>query len=150
MSKFISMVLLSTSLFFVGCATVQKADPALDGQAKQFKAEKNKAVIYVYRNEFMGGGVRMDVGVDDQLLDALQVKNYMRIIVKPGKQRLSSHSENTDYVELTTSPDKVYYVWQEAKMGVLYARTKLNIVDENTGRSGVTECSLVDHKQPAL
>lgn len=150
MSKFISIIFLSTSLFFVGCATVKKADPTLDGQAKQFKPEKDNAVIYVYRNEFMGGAVRMDIGVNDQLLGALQMKNYMRIVVKPGKQRLSSHSENTDYIELTATPDKIYYVWQEAKMGVMYARTKLNIVDEATGRTGVNECSLVDHKQPSL
>lgn len=150
MAKIFSIIFLTASLFFVGCASIKTADPALDGQAKQFKSEKDKAVIYVYRNEFIGGAAGMDVGVNDQILGLLRTGNYMRIIVTPGKQRLSSHAENTDYVELTTSPDKVYYVWQEAKMGIMWARTKLNIVDDNTGRSGVNQCSLVEHKQPSL
>lgn len=148
MSKLFSIAFLSASLFFVSCASVPKADPTLDSQAKQFKTEKDKAVIYLYRNEFMGGAVKMDVAINDQIIGATQTGNYMRIVVSPGKQRLSSHAENTDYLELTTSSDRIYYVWQETKMGVLYARTKLNIVDEATGRTGVGECSLVNHIQP--
>lgn len=148
MTKIFSIAFLAASLFFTSCASVQKADQALDSQAKQFTTEKDKAVIYLYRNEFLGGGVKMDVAVNDQIIGATQMGTYMRIVVNPGKQRLSSHAENTDYLELTTSPDRIYYVWQEAKMGVLYARTKLNIVDEGTGRGAVGQCNLVNHIQP--
>jgi hypothetical protein len=35
------------------------------------------------------------------------------------------------------------YVWQEVKMGVMYARNKLTLVDEATGKAGVNECSLI-------
>ncbi|WP_168196438.1 hypothetical protein [Bdellovibrio sp. NC01] len=40
---------------------------------------------------------------------------------------------------------KNYYVWQEVKMGILWARTKLHKVDEAEGQAGVRQCSLVDH-----
>lgn len=36
------------------------------------------------------------------------------------------------------------YVWQEVEMGVLMARTKRHLVDEEEGRKGVNECQLVD------
>ncbi len=148
MTKLFSIAFLAASLSFTGCASIPKADPTQDSQAKQFQSEKDKSVIYVYRNEYMGALVKMDIGVNDQLIGATNGGSYMRIVVPPGKQRLSSHAENTDFVELTTSPDRIYYVWQEVKMGVLYARTKLNIVDEATGRTAVGQCSLVNHIQP--
>ena len=43
-----------------GCA-VPMADPAKDAQLKQFKIDKDKSAVYIYRNETMGGAVRMDV-----------------------------------------------------------------------------------------
>lgn len=32
-------------------------------------------------------------------------------------------------------------------MGLLYARTKLQLVDETTGRNGVSECKLIEIAQ---
>lgn len=40
------------------------------------------------------------------------------------------------------SSDGATYVWQEVKMGFIAARSKLQVVDEATGRKGVAETAL--------
>jgi hypothetical protein len=62
--------------------------------------------------------------------------------VPPGPHEVKSVAENTSVVKLETEPGKAYFVWQEAKMGLLYAGNQLHLVDEATGRKGVAECKL--------
>lgn len=38
-------------------------------------------------------------------------------------------------------PGMLAYVWQEVKMGIMYARTKLHLVSEQDGKKGVQETS---------
>jgi hypothetical protein len=37
---------------------------------------------------------------------------------------------------------KLYYIWQEVKMGLLYARTKLTLVSKEEGKKGFLESQL--------
>ncbi|MEK2644308.1 DUF2846 domain-containing protein [Bdellovibrio sp. BCCA] len=148
MNKIFSLTLLTFAFFFIGCASIPQADKKLDTEAKLFKAHPEKSILYVYRNEAIGGAVRMDVMVDNELLGETRTGHYLWINMQPGVHVISSRAENSHDIELKTEPGKVYYVWQEAKMGIMYARTKLNVVDEKTGQTGVRECSLVQHRQP--
>jgi hypothetical protein len=38
--------------------------------------------------------------------------------------------------------NKLYYIWQEVKMGMMYARNKLHLVNESQGQKGVLESEL--------
>jgi hypothetical protein len=67
---------------------------------------------------------------------------YLYKEVAPGKHTLTSKAENTDTLEVEVLPGTVTFVWQEVKMGVLYARSKLRLVDEAQGKQGVQECKL--------
>jgi hypothetical protein len=60
----------------------------------------------------------------------------------PGS-RISYKSENDATLTLTTKAGKNYYVWQEVKMGLLMARSKLSQVSEEEGKQGVMESKLV-------
>ncbi len=60
----------------------------------------------------------------------------------PGS-RISYRSENDATLTLSTEAGKNYYVWQEVKMGLLMARTKLSQVSEEEGKQGVMESKLV-------
>lgn len=139
---------LVLSLFIFGCSSIPTADTSLDRKAKMFEPIKDKSLIYVYRNEFMGSAVRMDVLLDNQLLGETRSGHYLYIVAEPGDHAVTSRAENSDTVQLRTEKNKIYFVWQEAKMGIIYAGTKLNIVGEDTGRKGVNECSLIVHNQP--
>ncbi len=137
------LVIVALSFTMVGCASVKMADTAQDTQAKKFAPKPNVAGIYIYRNESMGGAVKMDVALDGKPRGQTAKKTYIYTEVKPGTHTISSKAENTSEVSIDAVAGKLYYVWQEVKMGVMYARNKLSLVDEATGKNGVNECSLI-------
>lgn len=142
MIKLFSALGCAALLALTGCASVPKGDAAQDAALKTFAAKPDLAGIYVYRNENFGAAVKMDVDVDGKPLGQTAAKTYLYKEVPAGKHRITSKSENDDSIEVDTVAGKLYYVWQEVKMGLLYARTKLHLVDEATGQAGVKESEL--------
>lgn len=130
------------SALFAGCASVPMGDAQQNQALKEFKVAPDKSAIYVYRNETFGAAVRMDVSVDDMVLGKTAAKTYLYKEVAPGKHTVTSSAENTDTVEVDVKPGAIAYIWQEVKMGFMYARTKLHIVSEEQGKKGVQETDL--------
>jgi len=140
------LIASAIALNLVGCASVNMGTPQQDATAKTFKAPADKAAIYVYRNESMGGAVKMDVAIDGQPVGQTAAKTFLYKEVAPGKHVVESKSENTDKVEVDAKPGMLYFIWQEVKMGALYARTKLHLVSEEEGKKGVNETKLAETK----
>jgi PBP1b-binding outer membrane lipoprotein LpoB len=133
-----SAALLSAALLS-GCASVPMADATADAQAKQFVAPKDAANLYIYRNENFGTAVKMPVLVDDMAVGDTVAHSYILKQVTPGSHTITSKSENDATLTLSTEAGKNYYVWQEVKMGLLMARSKLSQVSEEEGKQGVME-----------
>lgn len=140
MSKLPAILLISLSL--VGCASVPMGDPKLDAAAKAFQVPADKAGIYVYRNESMGAAVKMDVIINGQNIGVTAAKTYFYKEVAPGKHTVASKAENTDTIEVDVKPGMLAFIWQEVKMGFMFARTKLHLVNEQDGKKGVMETNL--------
>jgi hypothetical protein len=142
--------LLVLGIFFAalsvmsGCASVPMASDEKDIAAKTFRVQPGKSNIYVYRNESIGAAVKMEVDLDAKQIGSTAAKTYLLMVVQPGKHTITSHAENDDNFTVDALPDKNYFLWQEVKMGMLYARTKLHLVDEQTGKSSVEECKLIE------
>jgi hypothetical protein len=126
-----------------GCASVPMADPAQDTKAKTFTVPADKAALYVYRNESMGGAIKMTVLLDGKLLGDTAAQTYLFSEIAPGNHQLISKAENDSTLNFQAIAGKIYYVWQEVKMGLMYARSQLQMVDEKTGQAGVLESKLV-------
>ena len=47
-----------------------------------------------------------------------------------------------DSLNFDAMAGKLYFVWQEVKMGMLSARTKLQLVSDDVGKKGVMESQL--------
>ena len=129
-----------------GCASVAMVDPQRDAAAKTFVAPADKAGLYVYRNEFIGSAVKMDVAIDGKDVGQTVAKTYLYKEVAPGKHMVTSKAENTDTLEIETQPGTLTYIWQEVKMGFMYARNKLHLVDTEEGQKGVRETELTVSK----
>jgi hypothetical protein len=129
-------------LLLTGCATVPLAPADADNYAKTFVTRPEKSNIYVYRNESFAGRAHMTVSLDGRVAGQSAPKTYFFWQVDPGRHEIVSQAENADTLTITTEPGKDYYVWQEAKVGVWGARSRLHLVDPETGRNGVTECKL--------
>jgi uncharacterized protein YceK len=139
-------IAIAISLVLVGCASVPMGDSKQDVALKTFQVPADRAGIYVYRNESIGAAVKMDVIIDGTNIGETAAKTYFYREVAPGKHTVSSKAENTDTVELDLKPGTLAFIWQEVKMGILFARTKLNIVSEEDGKKGVLETNLAAGK----
>lgn len=126
-----------------GCASLPSADPALDKQAKTFSVPVGQSAIYLYRNEIFGAAVALPVSLDGQAMGKTGAKTYFRWEVNPGNHEIVSGGESGARLSVATEPNKIYFVWQEVKLGAFSAGTALHQVDEQTGRDAVRQCSLL-------
>jgi hypothetical protein len=144
--KLVAASLVAVAMTLTGCASVNMGDAKQDAALKTFKIAPDKAGVYIYRNESIGGAVKMDVELDGKPIGQTAAKTYLYKEITPGKHAIVSKSENDFSLEVDAKPGALLYVWQEVKMGVLYARTKLHLVDEIEGRKGVNETKLAETK----
>ncbi|WP_223300225.1 DUF2846 domain-containing protein [Methyloversatilis sp. RAC08] len=149
MNRLYTLTALVLTLVLGACASVPMGDATRDTTLKTFAPPRaEKAGIYIYRNESMGAAVKMDLQVDGKHIGQTASKTYFFVEVPPGKHTVTSIAENTDVLSIDTVAGKLYYVWQEVKMGVLYARTRLHMATEEDGRKGVLESKLANGVQP--
>ena len=137
---------LAVTMALVGCASVPMGDVSQDAAFKTFTAKPGVAGIYIYRNENFGAALRMDVEIDGREIGKSAAKTYFYKEVAPGKHTITSRTENADTIEINAVAGKLYYIWQEVKMGLLYARTKLTLMSEEEGKKGVLETKLAESK----
>jgi hypothetical protein len=115
-----------------------------DSQAKDFIPVANMSTIYVYRNENLGAAIKMPLLMDDKFIGDTAANTYLRKVIEAGRHTLISKTENDAELQLDTEPGRIYYVWQEVKMGMFTAGSKLHLVDEAVGKKGVLECKLIE------
>lgn len=127
----------------MGCASVNTAPPAMQAEAKTFPVQTDKANLYIYRNESFGGAVTMKVSVNDMPIGKTGPKSFFWLKVKPGTYNISSEAENTSLVTVVAEGGKDYFVWQEVKLGLLFARNNLQTVNAATGKAGVLDSQLI-------
>lgn len=139
-------VMFIVLLVFTGCATVPMANVEKDNMAKTFSTQEGKANIYLYRNETLGAAAKLTVVIDGRLVGDTASKTYMLIETTPGSHAIISKSEKDSELLITVEEGKNYFVWQEVKIGLFAARSQLHLVDETTGKAGVSECKLIDIK----
>jgi len=126
-----------------GCASAPRAPADQDAQAKQFVAPPGLSRLYIYRNEFLGTLVGLDVTVDGRAAGTTKGKTYLIADLPEGPHEIVSKGENTSTLSVRTHAGQPTFVWQEVKMGLLGAGSKLAEVSADVGRAGVTESSLV-------
>ena len=144
-----SVIFFASALIVLlsGCASVPMASLERDSQAKMFAVKPGMSNIYVFRNESMGASIKMDVELDGKSIGQTAAKSYFALEVSPGKHTLISKAENDSSLEVNAEAGKNNFVWQEVKMGLIIARTKLHIVDDEIGKAGIAECKLIESVQ---
>lgn len=144
---FKSLIIVAT-LALAGCAAVPMAEQAADQRAKTFTVAPGKANIYVYRNELLGAAIKMNVALDGKLVGSTGARTYLVLEVEPGRHALTSMAENDEAINLDVAAGTNTFVWQEVKMGLLSARSRLHRVDDAKGRAEVADCQLIATAAP--
>ncbi len=142
MKKLFAVALVAASL--AGCASVPMGDATQDAALKTFTVAPDKAGLYIYRNETMGAAIKMDVAVDGAAIGQTAANTYLYKEVAPGKHTVVSQGE--DKLDVDAAPGTLTFVWQEVKMGMMSAGSKLHLVDATQGKKGVNETKLAATK----
>ncbi|HTD05330.1 DUF2846 domain-containing protein [Undibacterium sp.] len=137
------ILLLAMSALLTACASVPMASFDKDAQAKSFAAQKSKAQLYIYRNETWGTAIKMQLELDGVAIGETAAHTYAAIVLKPGRHILVSKASDASRLELNLKAGQNYYVWQEVKMGWVSGNSKLQLVDEVTGKAGVEQSKLI-------
>jgi hypothetical protein len=138
MKKLFAVALVAASL--VGCASVPMGDAKQDAALKTYTVAPDKAGIYIYRNETMGAAIKMDVAVDGAPIGQTAANTYLYKEVTPGKHTVVS--QGADKLDVDAAPGTLTFIWQEVKMGMMAAGSKLHLVDATQGKKGVNETQL--------
>ena len=138
----VTFFVFTVCLALLGCTTVPMGDPIRDTTLKEFRAPIDRTGVYIYRNESFGGAIRMDILVNGSEIGSTAAKTYLYTELTPGKYTITSKSENSDSIEIDAKPNTVMFIWQEVKMGFMYARTKLHLATKEAGEIGVKESKL--------
>jgi hypothetical protein len=131
-----------------GCATVPMATKEDSARMKAAAPAPGAALVYLFRNETMGYAVHMDVTLDGRAWGQTVAKSYMVWELPPGRHRLLSQAENDSELALNVLPGGRYFVWQEVKMGIMSARSRLQEVPPADGQAGVNDCELIQMPLP--
>jgi len=140
MKKIITLAL--AVILTSACTSFEMASPSEDLRLKQFTATKDKAGVYVFRNQIKGNILIMDVDIDGQQLGRTQWETYLYQELTPGKHTITSRASNVDVIEVELKAGTLTYIWQEVIFGLPTARSKLHVVNEKEGQKGVLESSL--------
>ena len=140
------LVAIALLLLASGCASVPMASKEDDAAAKSFRAPSDKGRIYVYRNETMGGAVKIPITLDGKLEGSTAKNTYFVFDVSPGAHEVGCIGETPGAVSVDAKAGAAAYVWQEMKMGMWAASCAMRIVDEQTGQKGVAESTLAVSK----
>ena len=143
MKRFKSPVVAVALLLLVsGCASVPMASKEDDAAAKSFQVPSDKGRVYVYRNELMGGAVKIPITLDSKLVGSTVKHTFFVFDVSPGSHEVGCVGETPGKVTVDLKGGEAAYVWQEMKMGMWAASCAMHIVDQQTGQKAVSECAL--------
>ncbi len=144
LKKALMLLTLAFSLYLTGCATVPMASTQDDQLRKQFAAPpEGRAGVYIYRNSNFGSALTKTIYIDGQIVGATAPMTYFYKEVSPGQHTLSTQSEfSNNELIITANSGLNYYVRQYIKMGVFVGGANLELVPEEDGKNGVSECKL--------
>ena len=136
-----ALLYLAIILLFVmttGCASTKQFVPLPD-QSKQIE-NPDMARIYVVRPTIFGGAISMNVKDGEKLIGKTGPNGYLSWERAPGQVEIVGKAENTSTLPISLEKGIVYYIQQHVRMGFLFARNKLRLLDEKEGKKKLEEC----------
>jgi len=144
MYRLVILFLLSSSLI-VGCASVSKAPTEKSDAAKSFEAPSDRGTVYLYRTgRAVGAAGQLSVKVNGMDAGGTGPGSFFKWDFKPGVYTfLSSTAESSATQQIDVKAGEVYFIRQDARLGVSSGRVTMKIVDDKKGQQEVKGCKLL-------
>lgn len=130
---------------FTNCASTSKATESMNADAKQFKAADGKGTVYLYRTgRAVGAAGQLMVKVNQLDAGGTGPGTFFKWDLTPGTYTfMSSTGESSAVVQLEVQAGKVYYIRQDARLGIDAGRVTMTEVDASKGEKEVAKCKLL-------
>jgi hypothetical protein len=118
-----------------------------DSLIKNMAPIQDKAIVYIVRRGMMGAAIPFRLDCDSINIGWIGSGTFLYTILDPGVHMFKAQSENEFTLPMTLEPGKIYFLDEPARMGVMYAETKLKVLDEKEGRKSLDKCHLSKHNR---
>jgi hypothetical protein len=137
---FVAIIALAPS-----CASTSKAAAEKDQEAKSFGVDEERGTVYIYRTgRMVGAAGQLQVKVNGKEAGGTGPGTYFKWDLKPGTYTFSSFTtESSAIVELNVKAGELYFLRQDARMGLSSGRVSLQEVSDSKGKSEVADCKLL-------
>ena len=137
--------ILVLSFLATGCASTSKAPESKSNEAKSFEAPDDKGTVFLYRTgRAVGAAGQLSVRVNSTAAGGTGPGTFFRWDLKPDTYTFSSATgESSAVVQLDVKAGQVYYLRQDARMGVSSGRVTMKEVDSKKGQKEVMNCKLI-------
>jgi hypothetical protein len=137
---FAALVLIGT-----GCASTSKAPENMSNEAKAFQAPAERGSVYLYRTgRVVGAAGQLNVKVNGMDAGGTGPGTFFKWDLKPGNYTFfSSTGEASAVVQVEVKSGEVYYIRQDARMGINTGRVSMKEVSDSKGRKEVEGCKLL-------
>mgnify|MGYP000877754516 FL=1 len=132
--------------FLLGsCASTSKAPESKSNEAKSFNVPADKGTVYLYRTgRAVGAAGQLIVKINSIDAGGTGPGTFFKWDLKPGTYSFSSSTgESSAIVQIDVKAGQVYFVRQDARMGINNGRVTIKEVDSNKGQKEVTNCKLL-------
>ena len=115
---------------------VAEATPQQRADALQFTPVADKAVLYVFRNQFVGRAVGVNVLIDGREVAQIKSPRFIRVLLTPGPHKIAGYTGTNkkpapgDGLELVANAGDVYVAKCEVEaqmVGVTIKFTPMNV-----------------------
>lgn len=113
-------------LSFSSCASTTQYVKFTHGET----GPNNNARIYVLRPSIIASSIKMNVFCNEELIGSTGSKSFICWDVEEGLQKIQTTAENSDTFYINAKPGSIYYLKQTPKIGILYSRVSIELMDE--------------------
>ena len=137
--------ILGLAYFATSCASTSKAPESKSKEAKAFNAPSDRGTVYLYRTgRAVGAAGQLSVRVNSTTAGGTGPGTFFKWDLLPGAYTFSSATgESSAVVQLDVKAGQVYYLRQDARMGVSSGRVTMKEVDSKKGKSEVKNSKLL-------
>ncbi len=132
-------------LSFISCASTSKAPESKSNEAKDYSAPADRGTVFLYRTgRAVGAAGQLMVKINSMDAGGTGPGTFFRWDLEPGPYSfMSSTGESSAVVQLDVKGGEVYYLRQDARMGLETGRVTMKEVDANKGEKEVAKCKLL-------
>ncbi len=147
MKRIFIFSLFSFALIFAlsNCASVSKAPEGKSEEAKAFNAPEGKGSVFLYRTgRFVGAAGQLNVKVNGIDAGGTGPGSFFKWDLKPGVYTFfSSTAESSATEQIDVKAGEVYFLRQDARLGLANGRVTIVKVDHKKGMEEVSQCKLL-------